>query len=82
MWSAHSSVFAIGTARSDEWRRLLVDDARSYVLAIKESVCHDSEYRKTMLSVHIYDAVLHHGIRDVVSFRRWWEDKVGASRSG
>ena len=53
--------------------RLLDDDARSYVLAIKEAVCHDPAYRKTMLSVHIYEAVLKRGIRDVDAFRAWWE---------
>jgi hypothetical protein len=73
MWSAPSAVFAVGAERREQWRRLLTEDARSYVLAIKEAVCHDPEYRKTMLSVHIYDAVLHHGIRDVTAFRAWWE---------
>jgi hypothetical protein len=73
MWSAPSSVFAVGSTRRQEWDRLLTGDARSYVLAIKEVVCHEPEYRKTMLSVHIYDAVLEHGIRDMDAFRAWWE---------
>lgn len=76
MWSAPSGVFALGAERREEWRRLLTDDARSYVLAIKEAVCHDPEYRKTMLSVHVYDAVLHHGVRDVAAFREWWQGTV------
>jgi hypothetical protein len=54
----------------------MTDDARSYVLAIKEAVCREPEYRKTMLSVHVYEAVLEHGIRDVAGFRQWWERTV------
>ena len=73
MWSAPSSVFAAGAERREQWARLLTDEARSYVLAIKEAVCHEPDYRKTMLSVHIYDAVLHCGIRDAAAFRQWWE---------
>ncbi|UCH33573.1 MAG: hypothetical protein JSV65_13515 [Armatimonadota bacterium] len=73
MWSAPPIAFADSDRRRDEWMRKLTQQTRSYVLAIKEAVWHEPEYRKTMLSVHIYDAVLEHGIRDAAEFRRWWE---------
>jgi len=76
MWSGPSSAFAVGVRRRERWNDLLNDDTRSYVLAIKEAVCHEPEYRKTMLSVHVYDAVLEHGIRDLAAFRNWWRAKV------
>lgn len=73
LWTIPAEHVAANRAQREKWMRLLDDDARSYVLAIKEAVCHDPAYRKTMLSVHIYEAVLEHGIRDVDAFRAWWE---------
>jgi hypothetical protein len=73
LWTARPEEFAPPEAKREAWMRLLTDDSRSYVLAIKEAVCHDPEYRKTMLSVHVYDAVLEHGIRDAEAFRAWWQ---------
>jgi len=75
LWTARPEEFASSKARRDVWSRLLTDEARSYVLAIKEAVCHDPEYRKTMLSVHVYEAVLEHGIGEVNAFREWWESR-------
>jgi len=73
LWTARPEEFAPASPKREVWMRLLTDDARSYILAIKEAVCRDPEYRKTMLSVHIYEAVLERGIRDVEAFRAWWE---------
>jgi hypothetical protein len=73
LWSAAPAKFQEAILRREKWAPLLTDEARSYILAIKEAVCRDPEYRKTMLSVHIYEAVLERGIRDVEVFRTWWE---------
>jgi len=78
MWSGPRASFTQGFRRRPVWQSLLNDDTRSHVLAIKEAVCHDPEYRKTMLSVHIYDAVLEHGVRDVAAFRAWWRATVSS----
>jgi hypothetical protein len=76
MWSGAPSIFAEGVRRHAEWTSRMTEEARSYILAIKEAVCDDAEYRRTLLSVHIYDAVLHHGVRDVAAFREWWRGTV------
>ena len=39
------------------------------------------EYRKTMLSVYIYEAVLDCGVRGVEDFLRWWQSRPHASRN-
>jgi hypothetical protein len=50
----------------------LTDEARFHILAIKEVVCGLPEYRREMLSVHIYEAVLDSGVREIEEFKRWW----------
>ena len=75
LWTARPQEWT-DVERRERWLSLMTDDARSYVLAIKEAVCPEPEYRKTMLSVHVYEAVLEHGIRDVAGFRQWWERTV------
>jgi len=76
MWSGPPSVFAANGQRGAEWMHKITDETRSYILAVKEAVCYNPEYRRTMLSVHIYDAVLHHGVRDVAAFREWWDENA------
>jgi hypothetical protein len=73
MWSGPPSAFAANDQRRAEWMHKITDETRSYILAVKEAVCHERGYGWTILSVHIYDAVLEHGIRDFVSFREWWQ---------
>ena len=55
----------------------MIDEARAHILAIKEAVCHSPEYRDTMLSVHVYEAVLEHGVRGIEAFRDWWRPRYG-----
>lgn len=74
VWTARAEEFERQAgAHRRTWQGLLTDETRSHVLALKEAVCQSSEYRKTLLSVHIYEAVLEHGIRDEAAFRRWWQ---------
>jgi hypothetical protein len=72
LWTARPEEFAPGLDRRQTWESLMSDEARSHILAIKEAVSGEFEYRKTMLSVHVYEAVLEHGICDLVAFREWW----------
>jgi hypothetical protein len=75
LWTARPQEWT-DVERRERWLSLMTDDARSCVLAVKEAICREPEYRKTMLSVHVYEAVLEHGIRDLAAFRRWWERTV------
>lgn len=58
--------------RRSLWEGRLDDISRSRILAIKEAARRQPEYGKTLLSVHIYQAVLEEGLRDVDSFFAWW----------
>jgi hypothetical protein len=44
---------------------------------IKEAVCDLPEYRNILLSVHIYEAVLEHGVRSIDKFWEWWKIHYG-----
>lgn len=69
--------FARGVADQQKWLGLMTEEARLHILAIKEAVCHAPEYRDTMLSVHVYEAVLEHGVRGIEAFREWWRPRYG-----
>jgi len=56
----------------------MTEKARLDILVIKEAVHTHPEYRKTLLSVHIYEAVLEHGVSGIEVFRDWW--RTGACR--
>ena len=75
LWTARPAEFAGSVARRETWGSLMTDETRSYILALKEAVCVEPEYRKSLLSVHIYEAVLEHGIRELEEFREWWKSK-------
>jgi len=47
------------------------------VLAIKDAVWQDPRYRHSLLSVHVYEAVLEEGVRGVDAFREWWRGRYG-----
>jgi hypothetical protein len=75
LWTARPEEFAPALPKRETWASLMTEDARSHILAIKEAVCDEPEYRKSLLSVHIYEAVLEHGIRELEEFRDWWKWK-------
>ncbi|HIJ64995.1 MAG TPA: hypothetical protein HPP77_03520 [Candidatus Hydrogenedentes bacterium] len=77
LWTARAEEFASASADLARWAGLLTDEARAHILAIKEAVCTLPEYRRTMLSVHIYEAVLDCDIYGVGEFRRWWRERYG-----
>lgn len=63
------------TQARDTWASLITEEGRARILAIKREVCHTKEYRDTLVSAHIYEAVLECGIRDANDFREWWREK-------
>ncbi len=80
LWTARSEEFAPVAPRRQTWASLMTEETRSHILAIKEVVCHESQYRKSMLSVHIYEAVLEHGVCGTDAFREWWKARYGSDR--
>ena len=77
LWTARAEEFARMAPRRETWAAAMTEEARSHVLAIKKAVCTEPEYRKALLSVHIYEAVLERGIQDLGEFRRWWQGMYG-----
>ncbi|MCE5240840.1 hypothetical protein LLH23_20445 [bacterium] len=78
IWTARAEEFeAQAGAKRRLWQSRLNDETRSYILALKEACCRDERYRKTLLSVHVYEAVLEQSIRDEESFFHWWRTRYG-----
>jgi hypothetical protein len=72
------------TARADEytaeprqrWQQNMTEHHRLHILAIKDAVWDRPEYRRSLLSVHIYEAVIEQGIAGVDEFMAWWQRRV------
>jgi hypothetical protein len=77
VWTGREEEFAPSLAQRAVWNAALTEEARSHVLGLKEVLCQDPRYRRTLLSIHIYEAVLEHGVRGLETFREWWEGKYG-----
>jgi len=77
LWTARPQEFAPALERRARWQALMTEARRLDILAIKEAVCTRPEYRKTMLSVHIYEAVLEQQIREIDAFLEWWSSSYG-----
>jgi hypothetical protein len=77
LWTARPEEFAEGLRKREVWAPLLTEEARSHLLAIKEAMCGEPEYRRAMLSVHIHEAVLEEGVQGVEAFRAWWDGRYG-----
>jgi len=75
LWTARAEEFAVGSPHRDRWASLLTEETRVAILAIKEAVCERPEYGHELFSVHIYEAVLDHGVRGVEAFERWWRGR-------
>ena len=71
LWTARAHEFTPDDRRAG-WMAALNEESRLHVLAIKEAVCTHPSYRNTLLSVHIYEAVLEHGVRGIDAFWAWW----------
>jgi hypothetical protein len=76
LWTARPDEFAPGLKRRGKWLEWMTEEARLNILAIKEAVHTHAEYGKTLLSVHVYEAVLEHGIANVEDFWEWWSANV------
>ena len=74
LWTARPGEFTTAERRT-RWHNALTAEARLQVLALKEVLHTHSEYRKSLLSVHIYEAVLEEGIRGFDKLWAWWQSK-------
>ena len=72
LWTARAEEFARGNPNRARWAALLTEESRVHILAIKEAVCGQPEYRRELLSIHIYEAVLDRGVRGIEQFWDWW----------
>ena len=63
--------FAHATEPRERWAALMTEEARAEILALKEAFCHTPEYRRAVLSIHLYEAVLEAGVRGMEEFREW-----------
>ena len=81
VWTARREEFAEEFAgmlsKRETWASAMTEEARSHILAIKEAVCKEPDYRHSMLSAHVYEAVLEEGVRGVEEFREWWKVRCG-----
>jgi hypothetical protein len=82
LWTARPEEFAPAAPKRELWASLMTDENRSHILAIKEALCMAPEYRKSLLSVHVYEAVLEEGVKGVDGFREWWSAKHGKGEEG
>jgi hypothetical protein len=77
LWTARREEFERGSPKRALWESRLNDDTRYDILVIKEAVCMLPEYRDSLLSIHIYEAVLEKGVRGIDEFWEWWHKNYG-----
>lgn len=75
LWTAKPEVFERSAPKRPLWRRIINDDSRYYILLIKEVVGKLPEYKKSVFSWDIYEAVLEHEVRSVDEFWEWWRGR-------
>ncbi len=78
LWSARRGEFESLDKRA-LWMSRLTEESRSNILEIKNAIWEHPDYRKTLLSVHVYEAVLENGIQGIESFWAWWNRRYGPS---
>lgn len=72
LWTARAEEFHRAAPCRSFWNSILNDENRFRILAIKEAVCGLPEYGSSMLSVHIYKAVLENNVSNLEDFLDWW----------
>ncbi len=73
VWTGRPEEFAAGVAPHAVWEAAMTEESRSHILALKEQLKTHPAYRKSLLSVHVYEAVLEHGVRGEQEFLEWWK---------
>lgn len=73
LWTARREEFERGSPKRALWESRLTDDTRYDILVIKEAVCMLPQYKDSLLSTHIYEAVLENGVSGIDEFWGWWK---------
>ncbi len=76
LWSARHGEFQ-SLPRRELWMSRMTEELRGCILDIKKAIWAHPDYRKTLLSVHVYEAVLEEGVKDIDSFWTWWKSRYG-----
>jgi hypothetical protein len=63
LWTARAQEFAPTRTLRAAWMSAMTEDARSCILAIKEALCREPKYGRSLAAMHIYEAVLGRGRR-------------------
>ncbi len=71
LWTARAQEFAPTRALRAAWRSAMTEEARSCILALKEVLCREPEYGRSLSAMHIYEAVLGRGNTDLSELRAW-----------
>lgn len=53
------------------------DERKDLILQIKSKICNHAEYRKGILSIDVYDAVINHNINTIDEFKIWAKKNKG-----
>lgn len=75
LWTARAKEFQRMVPKRAEWASKMTNESRYHILKIKDAVWDSPEYRKSLISVHIYEAVLEQNIHSLTEFRKWWKQK-------
>lgn len=62
--------------QTERWMSQMTEQDRASIIAIKDGLRQGGEYHTTVTSIHVYQAVLEHGVTDAADFRKWWEGNV------
>ncbi len=73
LWTPPPGEFTKHRPNRQRWSAALTDDVRFRILQVKRAICSLPEYRRTMLSVHVYEAVIDAQVRSVDEFMQWWQ---------
>ena len=63
LWTARAQEFAPTRTLRAAWMSAMTEDARSCILALKEALCREPKYGRSLAAMHIYEAVLGRGRR-------------------
>ncbi|UCD09618.1 MAG: hypothetical protein JSU79_02960 [Dehalococcoidales bacterium] len=77
LWTARKEEFEKSSPNRELWNSLMTEEKRHTILAIKDAFWTHPQYRQTLLSVHIYEAVLEYGISNLDGFWEFWESRYG-----
>ena len=75
LWTAPPGEFAKHCPNCQRWSVALTDYVRFRILQVKRAIYSLPEYRRTMLSVHVYEAVIDAQVRSVDEFMQWWQQR-------